>query len=494
MAKVNWYMWKLAIFVAIGTFLYGYDSGIVTITIAKPSWINYMGRPSPNYIGAVASVYSAGQALGCLFQVFVGDHISRIRFLQAMAMLEAAGVIVQAAATSMPMFIAGRAIAGFPTGALYLTTTIYLVEISPSQTRGLVAGCGGLCIGFGIMVSSWIGYGASHLPYGTLQWRLPIALQALWAVILVVGLALHVPELPRFLMFNGRLDEARDVYFKLRPDLSAYRAEKDVSWLRAQVEFERTRQQDQSISELFRLHRKRIGVAFTAGVISSLTGAQVIGYYQIQLYQQLGIELKHRLLLAGVYGTVCFLAVMTTDNFVIDVWGRRNLILFGLIGCVLAQIYSAIMHWQFEFTTNQVGKGFAVGGIYLLTAVHYAAFGSTAGIYQAEVLPVAIRSKMMGLTGFASFCIMTGLSEAAPVAFVTIRQNFYSVFVGATTVCLVIAALWFPETKHKRLEEIAAVFDDTVLTVPESWQKELVRGEARRKRILSCCSGGDVVV
>lgn len=52
-----------------------------------------------------------------------------------------------------------------------------------------------------------------------------------------------------------------------------------------------------------------------------------------------------------------------------------------------------------------------------------ACFGSTPGIYQAEVLPIAVRSKVMGVTGAASLAIIAGFSESAPMAFVTIKHN-----------------------------------------------------------------------
>lgn len=52
-----------------------------------------------------------------------------------------------------------------------------------------------------------------------------------------------------------------------------------------------------------------------------------------------------------------------------------------------------------------------------------ACFGSTPGIYQAEILPIAVRSKVMGVTGAASLAIIAGFSEAAPMAFVTIKHN-----------------------------------------------------------------------
>ena len=42
----DWYSIGVAVFAAIGTFFFGFDTGIATTTIAHDSWVNYMGHPS----------------------------------------------------------------------------------------------------------------------------------------------------------------------------------------------------------------------------------------------------------------------------------------------------------------------------------------------------------------------------------------------------------------------------------------------------------------
>lgn len=54
---VDWYTLGVAIFAAIGTFFFGFDTGIATTTIAHDSWVNYMGQPSDGLTGAVVAVY-----------------------------------------------------------------------------------------------------------------------------------------------------------------------------------------------------------------------------------------------------------------------------------------------------------------------------------------------------------------------------------------------------------------------------------------------------
>lgn len=78
------YTLGVAVFAAIGTFLFGFDTGIATTTIAHDSWVVYMHKPSKGLTGAVVAIYIAGEACGALFQTAVGDQVGRIRFMQLM--------------------------------------------------------------------------------------------------------------------------------------------------------------------------------------------------------------------------------------------------------------------------------------------------------------------------------------------------------------------------------------------------------------------------
>lgn len=90
---------------------------------------------------------------------------------------------------------------------------------------------------------------------------------------------------------------------------------------------------------------------------------------------------------------------------------------------------------------------------------------SVCPIYTAEILPIALRSKVIGIAAFVLFSITVALTEAAPSAFANIKQNYYYVFVGCTVVMWVIGYYWLPETKGRTLEEIAAAFGDEIVDV-----------------------------
>lgn len=92
---------------------------------------------------------------------------------------------------------------------------------------------------------------------------------------------------------------------------------------------------------------------------------------------------------------------------------------------------------------------------------------STTWTYAAEILPMALRSKVMGLGSLSHFVVNVAITEAGPTAFAKIKQNYYYVFAGCTLFFLVMAFFFFPETKQKSLEEIAAAFGDKVVLPDE---------------------------
>ncbi|OTA95260.1 hypothetical protein M434DRAFT_393988 [Hypoxylon sp. CO27-5] len=435
--------------------------------IAHQSWIDYMGHPSNGLTGAVVAVYIAGEAVGALGQTFIGDRLGRIRFMQLLCIIVTIGTAIQTASVNIGMFLAGRAIAGMAVGGMVATVPIYLSEISAPDQRGLIGGISGCGISFGTMMSNWVGFACSYAPYGATQWRLPLGIQIPWGVIMFIGLATFMPDSPRQLLRNGKVDAARREFVRVRRDLQSHEVHEEFTLMRAQIEFEMAREIT-SYKEVFTLFGRRAMVSIVVQTMTSLTGVNVIQYYQTTLYKSLGIQQKTILALAGVYGTVAFLSNSITTRFLTDQWGRRKMILSGLAGLILIMIYASVMQRFFQNSDNNVGKGFAVLGIYLYVFWYYGMINSTTWLYGAEVLPIALRSKVMGLAAAGHFIVNVGVTEAGPSAFANIHENYYYVFVGCTSFFLVIAYFYFPETRQKTLEEIARAFGDKVVLVDEA--------------------------
>ncbi|KAF9885288.1 hypothetical protein FE257_013089 [Aspergillus nanangensis] len=462
MADGGWYAFGVALFAAIGTFLFGFDTGIATTTIAHQSWIDYMDNPSKGLTGAVVAVYIAGEAVGALTQTALGDKLGRLRFMGMMCIFVTIGTVIQTASINIGMFLAGRVVAGFAVGGMVATVPIYLSEISDPRHRGLIGGISGCGIAFGTMMSNWVGYACSFAPYGPVQWRLPLGIQIPWGIIMFCGLFTFMPDSPRHLIRSGKVEQARNEFTKIRRDLHSDEVNQEFVLMVAQIEYEKEREIT-SYREIWQLFRSRVLVSVAVQTMTSLTGVNVIQYYQTILYKSLGIEPHTILALAAVYGTIAFVTNCLTTKFLTDQWGRRKMILAGLAGVVLIEIYSAVMQHVFQNTDNRVGKGFSILGIYLFVVTYYGMLNSTTWLYGAEVLPIALRSKVMGLAAASHFIVNVAVTEAGPSAFANIHENYYYVFVACSTFFLVIAWFYFPETKQKTLEEIAASFGDKVI-------------------------------
>lgn len=323
------YTFGIAIFAAIGTFLFGFDTGIATTTIAHQSWIDYMDHPSKGLTGAVVAVYIAGEAGGALFQTAVGDQLGRIRFMQLMCIIVTIGTTIQTASINIGMFLAGRAIAGFAVGGMVSTVPIYLSEISAPYQRGLIGGISGCGISFGTMASNWVGFACSYAAYGKVQWRLPLGIQIPWGIVMFIGLQTFMPNSPRQLIRQGKTEQARKEFIRIRRDLSSHEVHEEFAMMRAQIQYEMERE-IKSLKEVFRTYRHRALVSIAVQTMTSLTGVNVIQYYQTILYKSLGINSHMILALASIYGTCAFVSNALTTKWLTDQWGRRKMILTGL--------------------------------------------------------------------------------------------------------------------------------------------------------------------
>lgn len=191
--------------------------------------------------------------------------------MQLMCILVTIGVVIQTAAMNMAMFLSGRVIAGIAVGGMVGTVPIYLSEISPPESRGLIGGISGVGISFGTMMSNWVGFACSYAPYGQVQWRLPLGIQIPWGVLLFIGLATFMPNSPRYLIHSGKIDEARDELERIRRDLSPHDLEVEFVRMRTQIEYEMARKV-KTLNQGFRLYRHRILVCIAIQVMISLTG------------------------------------------------------------------------------------------------------------------------------------------------------------------------------------------------------------------------------
>ncbi|KAK0470190.1 general substrate transporter [Desarmillaria tabescens] len=435
---------------------------IIATSIIYQSFREYMGNPSDAALGAIVAAYVAGLAVGHIVQIFLGDFFGRRRYMQLMCIAAIIGTIFQTAAQSYTMFLVGRIVIGAATGGLSGTVAIYNSEISPPVSRGFIGGLTGFMFAFGSFLANWVGFACGYMPAtSTFQWRLPTSLQIPLSIILFLGLQFFLPESPRWLISLGRQDEARVAFRQIQGNLSEVALLKEFNDMREQILFEKSTG-TRTFLEAWSKYKKRILILLFVHIMTALSGINIVNYYQPMLYSQLGIKSETVLVLAGIYGTVGLMANLPSI-YLLDRFGRVKLLKWGMVALCIDLIYCALMTRYFSGSDNNIGKGMAVLGIYMFTAIFHLGINSAIWLYSTEVLPVALRNKIVALGLVLQYTCSVAVTESGPIALANIGANFYYVFVATTFVSAVVISIYFPETKGKTLEEIAASFGDKVV-------------------------------
>lgn len=123
-----WPAIAMGFFVAFGGVLFGYDTGTISGILAMGYWQNLFSTGYVDPTGhrnittsqesAIVSILSAGTFFGALASPFMADKIGRRLALMISTWVFNLGVVLQTAATGIPLFLAGRFFAGLGVGLI----------------------------------------------------------------------------------------------------------------------------------------------------------------------------------------------------------------------------------------------------------------------------------------------------------------------------------------------------------------------------------------
>lgn len=237
-------------FAAFAGVLFGYDSGYISSVLAMHEFKKQYGHRVPTSVdktgydytssqhALIVSILSAGTFFGALISAPLADRFGRRTTIIAGSFIFMAGVTIQVAAADIPGLVIGRLVAGFGVGFVSATNILYMSEVAPRKVRGAIVSCYQFAITIGIMLASCVGY-ATRTRMDTGAFRIPIAIQYLWALILALGLFL-LPESPRYFVKKGRLDLAIQALSRVRgqPEDSD-RLHDELAEIQANYEYEK---------------------------------------------------------------------------------------------------------------------------------------------------------------------------------------------------------------------------------------------------------------
>ncbi|PWN34607.1 MFS general substrate transporter, partial [Meira miltonrushii] len=202
-----------------GFSLFGYDQGLMSGIITAPQfWKEFpsvAGKDQHATVvqGAVTACYEIGCFFGAVGALFCGDKTGRRPIVLVGSVLLTIGTFISIFAFGphfgLGQFVIGRVISGLGNGMNTATIPVWQSELSKAHNRGLLVSFEGSVIAVGTFVAYWIDFGCSY-DESSFSWRFPVAFQIVFAVAVFFGM-LYLPESPRWLIGQGRIEEATHV-------------------------------------------------------------------------------------------------------------------------------------------------------------------------------------------------------------------------------------------------------------------------------------------
>ena len=194
--------------------LFGYDQGVTGGLLDLPSFEKFfpkiIGDENATNQGIAVAAYNLGCFCGAVFTIFVGNPLGRRKTIFYGSIIMTIGALLQATSYDLPQWIVGRLVTGWGNGMNTSTVPTWQSETAHSHQRGKLVMIEGMLITAGITISYWINYGFAWIGESEVSWRFPLAFQIVFCLI-IFGSILNLPESPRWLVMQGRDDEAQEV-------------------------------------------------------------------------------------------------------------------------------------------------------------------------------------------------------------------------------------------------------------------------------------------
>ncbi|KAK9358861.1 general substrate transporter [Lipomyces starkeyi] len=463
-------VYTISAFTALGGTLFGFDIASISGIISTDNYKNYYGNPLGTRQGSITGALAAGSLVGSLSSTVLGDYLSRKISIQVGTVLWCIGTTVQSASNGVGMLIAGRVISGLCIGLTSTLVPIYQSEIAPHKTRGQIVSLQQFAITCGVMIQYFIEYGCSFID-SQASFRVPYAVQAVPAIVLFVGL-FWLPFSPRWLASKDRWDEALMVLAFLRTpnnDINSPLVLAEYKEIEDQLRSEREAASSSFRELLSRKIRKRVFLSMAIQMWSQLSGANVLNYYIVYIFQSTGVA--HSELLASVHYIIKML--MTIPSILwSDQWGRRPVLLVGaiimgfwffLIGGLFMQFGEPNPILNQPYTWIIIGhpavSNTILASCYLFGATFAVSWGPVSWIYPPEVVPVRVRAKSVSLALASNWASNFLLGFSVPPLLRAISWRMFFIFGGFNIAAFIHVWLAAPETKQRTLEEMDEIFE-----------------------------------
>lgn len=437
------FIYFICIVSALGGLLFGYDW--VVIGGAKIFYEQFFFiTDDPNMQGLAMSIALAGCLLGALTTGTLADGYGRKPLLIIAAFIFLISAYGTGAYDDFIVFLIARFIGGIAIGIASGLSPMYIAEISPAEIRGKLVSLNQLAIVVGILAAqivNWALAGDNQQWNIEMGWRWMFWAEAFPALIFLV-LAIIIPESPRWLAMNGKVEKARGIFNRIGGEAYAEQELKSIADMPVQKE-------EGGLYVLFsKPYRLVLMIGIIVAVFQQWCGTNVIFNYAQEIFQGAGYDVDNtfiNIVVTGIANLIfTFVAIYTVDRL-----GRRALMLIGAGG--LAAIYLMLGACYYF----QVSGIFMVALVVLAIACYAMSLGPVTWVLLSEIFPGKVRGIAVATSTFALWMGSFTLTYSFP--FLNQGLGTYGTFWIYTAICALGFVYFYrvlPETKGKSLEEL----------------------------------------
>jgi sugar porter (SP) family MFS transporter len=437
--KSNLYIYGVSAIAAVAGLLFGFDTGIISGALL---FIQQDFVISTAMKELIVSSVLLGAMFGSLSSGRLTDRFGRRRLMLIISTLFILGTGIASLAHHVHYILVGRIIIGFAIGIGSYTAPLYIAEVSPCHLRGGLVSLNQLAITIGILCSFIINYAFTNYD-GSWRWMFGIGL--LPAIMLSIGM-IFLPESPRWLVRQNRMDEAIKVLKHLR---NSNNVDAELSDIKRSFNIKQA-----TFKEIFSPWiRPVLFLGAMLGFIQQVTGINTIIYYAPTIFQLAGFPDTSSSILATVgIGIVNVIATIFAIIY-IDKLGRRPLLLTGLIG-MCACLVGLSLSFYSGIDMNSL-RWFALGCTFVYIICFAFSLGAILWLVVSEIFPLEVRATAMGIAVFScwfwnfvvSSTFLTLLNSLGP-------SQTFMLYAIMCVFSIIFCYYKTPETRGVTLEQI----------------------------------------
>jgi MFS family permease len=344
------YMILVALTVALGGFVWGFDATVISGAVPFiQKYFQLTGVQGDFLLGLAVSCLGWGVLAGTAIAGFFSDRFGRKKVLITTAVFFTVSALASALTTNFSLFVFARVLGGIAVGGAILIAPVYIAEISPPKYRGSLVSLNQLMIVLGISASFFSNY--FLLNVGENNWRWMLGMDAVPAV-LYFFLLFGVPESPRWLFGRGEGERAKEILAKAS---GPEQAEEELSRIRESFAEKAPKIR---VSGVFSPQMRFIMfIALAIAFFQQITGINAIFYYLPTIFVQAGggtnAAFRQAVLVGLVNLGMTFVAIRFVDRL-----GRKPLLLIGATGMAVSLLTCS---WAFHDASYQITeKSFVV--------------------------------------------------------------------------------------------------------------------------------------